>query len=94
MLIGTETHFSHFQSYENSPIFGMDSPIFGMNVQTGDEPLNLFFPLLYAFHPSGKSFKIQIKELRWIYLMESKRKIKIKNQNSKESREIRNHWTS
>ncbi|KAJ9672839.1 hypothetical protein PVL29_026186 [Vitis rotundifolia] len=43
MRIGTETHFSHFQSYEYSPVFGMSSPFFGMNLQTGDGPLKLFF---------------------------------------------------
>ena len=79
MRIGTGTHFSHFQSYENSPVFGMNSSVFGMSMQTSDGPLKLLFFLLHAFHPSGKSFKTQIKELRWIYLMETKRK-KIKIQ--------------
>ncbi|KAJ9678583.1 hypothetical protein PVL29_020686 [Vitis rotundifolia] len=55
--IGTKTHFSHFQSYENSPVFCMNLP-------TGDGQLKLLFPLLHAFHASGKSFKTQIKELR------------------------------
>ena len=68
-------------------------PCFCVNMQNGDEPLKLFFPLPHAFYPSEKSFKIQIKELRWIYLMETKRKI-IKNQNSKKSRKMRNHWAS
>ena len=65
-----------------------------MNVRNGDGPLKLFFPLLPAFHASEKSFKTQIKELKWIYLMETKRKINKKNQNLKESREMRNHWAS
>ncbi|KAJ9697739.1 hypothetical protein PVL29_007049 [Vitis rotundifolia] len=53
MRIGTETRFTHSQSYENSHVFGMNS-------QTGDDPFKLLFPLLHAFHPSGNSFKTQL----------------------------------
>ena len=68
----------HFQSYENSLVFAW-IPLFCMNLPTGDGPLKLFFFFLrHAFHPSEKSFKTQIKDLRWAYLMETKRKIKIK----------------
>ena len=87
--LGQRLIYHIFQAMK-TPLFLAWFLCFCMSMQNGDGPLKLFFPLLHAFHPSEKSFKTQIKELRWIYLMETKRK----NQNSKESREMRNHWAS
>ena len=79
----------------STPLFWHDFSYFCMVVRNGDKPLKLIFSWLVVFHPFGMSFKTQIKELRWISSMETKKnQTKKKNQDSKENREMRNHWSN
>ena len=46
-----------------------------MILQNGSKALKFPLALLVVFHHFDISFKTQIKELKWIYLIETKRKI-------------------
>ena len=75
--LGQRIIFHIFKAMKTPLFFGM-IPLFLHERAKWWWTIKTPFSLLHAFHPSGKSFKTQIKELRWIYLMDTK-----KNQNQK-----------
>lgn len=75
----------------NTFLFWHDFPYFCMVVWNGDRQLECPLTLLHRLHFPYMPFKAQIKELRWIYSTETKKIKQSKNQDSKESRETRNH---